>query len=94
MAEQHGLPLGETIYRPKGCLQCRRMGYRGRVGVFEVIRITPKQEPLDVKEELRNILADCGLEGEVELYVYRPAFEADEKKGAPLKAAITRALSG
>ena len=45
---------GETLYRPKGCLQCRRLGYRGRVGVFEVIRITPrltkliqKRTPLD-----------------------------------------------
>ncbi len=42
LAEQHGLTPGETIYRPKGCLQCRRMGYRGRVGVFEVVRITPR----------------------------------------------------
>ncbi len=41
LAEQHGLTPGETLYRPKGCLHCRRVGYRGRVGVFEVIRITP-----------------------------------------------------
>jgi type II secretory ATPase GspE/PulE/Tfp pilus assembly ATPase PilB-like protein len=26
-----------VFYRSKGCLQCRRMGYRGRVGVFEVV---------------------------------------------------------
>jgi type IV pilus assembly protein PilB len=41
LARQHGLVEGETLYRPKGCLHCRRVGYRGRVGVFEVIRITP-----------------------------------------------------
>ena len=26
LAEAHGLTLGGTIYRPKGCLQCRRIG--------------------------------------------------------------------
>ena len=31
------------------------------------------------------------MAGEVELYAYRPAFEMDEKKGAPLRQAITRA---
>jgi type IV pilus assembly protein PilB len=41
LAKQHNLIEGETLYRPKGCLHCRRVGYRGRVGVFEVIRITP-----------------------------------------------------
>jgi type IV pilus assembly protein PilB len=41
LAEQHGLIPGQIIYNPKGCLQCRRMGYRGRVGIFEVVRITP-----------------------------------------------------
>ena len=41
VGEKHGLPAGTTLYRPQGCLQCRRAGYRGRVGVFEVVRITP-----------------------------------------------------
>ena len=65
LAEHHGLPVGETIYRPKGCLQCRRMGYRGRVGVFEVIRITPrltsliqKRAPLD---QLRRAAREEGM---------------------------------
>ena len=59
--------------------------------IYVDVRITPKQEPLDVKEELTSLVKDCGLDGEVELFVFRPAFEVDEKKGAPLKAAITRA---
>jgi type IV pilus assembly protein PilB len=41
VAEKHGLEAGIKIYRPKGCLHCRRVGYKGRVGVFEVVRITP-----------------------------------------------------
>jgi len=59
--------------------------------IYVDVRITPVQEPLDVREELRRVMADAGVPGEVELYVFRPAFEADEKKAAPLREAITRA---
>jgi acetylornithine deacetylase/succinyl-diaminopimelate desuccinylase-like protein len=59
--------------------------------IYVDVRITPVQEPLDVREELRALMAKAGLAGEVELYVYRPGFEADEKKAAPLRQAITRA---
>ena len=59
--------------------------------IYLDVRITPKQEPLDIRAELRQLMADAGLDGEVELYAYRPGFEVDERKGAPLRNAITRA---
>jgi type IV pilus assembly protein PilB len=74
IAEIHGLIPGEVLYRPKGCLQCRRLGYRGRVGVFEIIRITSsltqliqKRVPLDelrkcAREEGMKMLYDCALD--------------------------------
>src|SRR6266849_809353 len=34
-----GFRLGETTYEPKGCERCGGTGYRGRVGVFEVLKI-------------------------------------------------------
>jgi general secretion pathway protein E len=34
-----GFAVGETIYEPKSCERCGGTGYRGRVGVFEVLRI-------------------------------------------------------
>ena len=40
VAEQHGLPAG-TILPPDGLPPVPPAGYRGRVGVFEVVRITP-----------------------------------------------------
>jgi type IV pilus assembly protein PilB len=65
LAEAHGLAVGETLYRPKGCLQCRRLGYRGRVGVFEVIRITPRLTGLIQKraavDELRKAAREEGM---------------------------------
>jgi acetylornithine deacetylase/succinyl-diaminopimelate desuccinylase-like protein len=59
--------------------------------IYVDVRITPAQNPLDVREELRRLVADCRLAGEVELYVYRPAFEADPARVGPLADAITRA---
>ncbi len=42
-------------------------------------------------ERVAEFFDQTSLTGEVELYVYRPAFEADEKKVAPLRRAITHA---
>jgi type IV pilus assembly protein PilB len=39
-AKSFGLEVGSEIFRSKGCEACRGTGYRGRVGVFEVVRIT------------------------------------------------------
>jgi len=41
-----GLQHGDILYRPKGCDICRGTGYKGRVGVFEVVRITPEMANL------------------------------------------------
>ncbi|MEJ5211254.1 MAG: GspE/PulE family protein [Burkholderiales bacterium] len=29
------------VYRPNGCLECRMTGYRGRVGVYEILTMSP-----------------------------------------------------
>jgi acetylornithine deacetylase/succinyl-diaminopimelate desuccinylase-like protein len=59
--------------------------------IYVDVRVTPAQNPLDVREDLRRLVAGLGLPGEVELYLYRPAFEADPRAVAPLTDAITRA---
>jgi general secretion pathway protein E len=37
--EALGFKVGETICEPRGCERCGGTGYRGRVGVFEVLTI-------------------------------------------------------
>jgi type IV pilus assembly protein PilB len=37
-----GLTEGATIYRGKGCNACGGKGVRGRVGVYEVMKVTPR----------------------------------------------------
>src|SRR5215468_3762146 len=34
-----GFRIGETIYQPCGCERCGGTGYRGRIGVFEVLEL-------------------------------------------------------
>ena len=40
-AEKYGLDPGREIFRATGCELCNGVGYKGRVGIFEVIQITP-----------------------------------------------------
>ena len=37
-----GLPEGTTIFRGRGCNECGGKGVRGRVGVYEVMKVTPR----------------------------------------------------
>ncbi|MCD4726846.1 MAG: GspE/PulE family protein [Pirellulales bacterium] len=73
-AKQYGLEAGQTLYRPTGCDHCRGVGYRGRVGVFEVVRITSRMSNLiqtkaplpelraTAREEGMKLLLDSGLD--------------------------------
>jgi type II secretory ATPase GspE/PulE/Tfp pilus assembly ATPase PilB-like protein len=50
LARRGGVKLGELksaqIYRPKGCSSCRDTGYRGRLLIFELVKLTPKLREL------------------------------------------------
>ncbi len=41
-AQRMGLEPGITLKRPVGCKLCRDRGYKGRVGIYEVIPFTPE----------------------------------------------------
>ncbi|MEW6684938.1 MAG: type IV-A pilus assembly ATPase PilB [Candidatus Edwardsbacteria bacterium] len=38
-----------TLYRGKGCLECNKTGYKGRIGIFEVMSITPSIRQMIMK---------------------------------------------
>jgi type IV pilus assembly protein PilB len=73
-AKTYNIEAGQTLYRPKGCDACRGAGYRGRVGVFEVVRITARmanliqtRTPLPelraaAREQGMKLLLDSGLD--------------------------------
>ncbi|MDQ2893038.1 MAG: Flp pilus assembly complex ATPase component TadA, partial [Pseudomonadota bacterium] len=39
VATMMGIDEGETVFEPIGCEQCGHSGYKGRIGVFEAIRV-------------------------------------------------------
>jgi general secretion pathway protein E len=45
-----GLKAGETVHAPGGCERCGGTGYRGRVGVFELLELTPRIRALVDKD--------------------------------------------
>ena len=74
-------PTGTIV--PKASVNAIRSGYpfnltsAPQVASFYVdTRILPGANPLDVRDELRGLLARVGVEGTVELFLYRPGFEA------------------
>ena len=73
-AKKWHLDPDKEYYRPKGCEDCRGGGYAGRVGLFEVIGITPKirdmisgGSPLNelrsqARKEKYMLILDAGLQ--------------------------------
>jgi type IV pilus assembly protein PilB len=46
----------EFLYRPKGCPKCNNLGYKGRIGVYEV---------LTINEEIEKLILEMGSEGDI-----------------------------
>lgn len=71
---------------PKASVNAIRSGYPFNVtsapqicAFYVDTRILPGANPMDVRDEIRGVLRSLGVTGDVELYLYRPGFEA---KGA------------
>ncbi|MCL4848225.1 MAG: GspE/PulE family protein [Acidobacteria bacterium] len=56
---------GATIYEPVGCPECNGSGFRGRTGIYEVLRVTPEIEDLIIARasaaELRRSARQSGM---------------------------------
>lgn len=60
-----GLPVAEQYTRGKGCDACGRRGYKGRIAIFELLRVTnPMRRAIAHsanEHELRRIATDAGM---------------------------------
>jgi type IV pilus assembly protein PilB len=45
-ADDLGLPRGTRAFKPLGCEACRGTGYRGRSGIYEIMRVDEEIENL------------------------------------------------
>ncbi|WP_250658169.1 type II secretion system ATPase GspE [Alkalimarinus coralli] len=59
-----------TIYRATGCTECNHLGYRGRMGIYEVI---------DIDDQMRNLIHSKAGELELEEHARKngPSIHAD-----------------
>jgi general secretion pathway protein E len=53
-------PPPEYVYRPVGCLECRSTGYRGRIGIYEILQITRDVKKLIAAETDVTALTQMG----------------------------------
>ncbi len=53
-----------VLYKPVGCSQCQNIGYRGRVGIFELLQVTDK---------IRQMIADGANEAQIEAAAFADA---------------------
>jgi len=68
---------------PKASVNAIRAGYPFNLtstpqlcSFYVDTRILPGANPLDLRDELRDVLREAGVPGTVELFLYRPGFEA------------------
>ena len=59
--EACGFGAGQALYEPKGCERCAGIGYRGRVGVFEVLEVTGEVRDLIGPNADSNVLDKAAL---------------------------------
>ncbi len=59
-----------VIYRANGCAECNHLGYRGRLGIYEVVQVDDK---------MRELIHNCAGELELEQYARAcgPSIHAD-----------------
>jgi len=57
------IPDGDvTLYRPKGCPGCDQTGYRGRVGIFELLAVDDGIREAILSKTSSNIIRQKGME--------------------------------
>ena len=50
-----------TFYKGKGCNLCNQMGYKGRIGIFEVLPTTEAMKDLIIKRSSASLIAETAI---------------------------------
>lgn len=73
---------GGTVV-PKASINAIRSGHPARLtrtpqlcGVYMDVRLRPQEDPLAIREELRQVVRESGLRADVEMYLHRRGYEA------------------
>ena len=77
-----GLVPGETIHEARGCEQCAQSGYKGRIGVFEAVR---------VDDTIRRLMNEGGDEAAISAHAFRNAPDLAAAARDLVRAGVTSA---
>jgi type IV pilus assembly protein PilB len=55
------LPAGSPVFDPQGCGECGSTGYSGRIGVYELITITPEIRPLILQRASSDVIREAAV---------------------------------
>jgi general secretion pathway protein E len=63
LTHRWSLPMPERTFGPKGCLECRKTGFLGRTGIYEMMRVSPPlraliQSNMDLAKVTETALAE------------------------------------
>lgn len=91
------IPVPARVARPVGCLECRKTGYFGRAGLYELLRLTPRirdhitrevDEPRLRAQALKEGLRPLRIGGAAKIAAGLTSFE-EVFRAAPLPSAPT-----
>ena len=84
------VPTPARVYGPKGCLECRKTGFLGRTGIYEMLRISPAIRALIQPDmDLAKLTATALAEG---LQPLRASAAAQVARGVTTVAEVANVL--
>ena len=87
------LTAGETLYDAVGCRECRGTGFRGRVGVYELLRMSERLRELVMTRANASTIAQAAVEdGDINLL--RDAALQKAREGVTTVAEALRVTKG
>jgi general secretion pathway protein E/type IV pilus assembly protein PilB len=82
-----------TFYRGAGCRECRNTGFRGRLGIFELLSMSDRTKDLIMQRASTNRIAQAALEAGEVMLLRQAGFEK-VRQGATTIAEAIRATKG
>ncbi len=88
-----GLPEGQPLWHGVGCRECRQTGFRGRVGIYELFRLTENTRELVMARANASRIAQAAI-AEKELTLLRDAGYQKVRDGVTTLAEVVRMTKG
>jgi general secretion pathway protein E/type IV pilus assembly protein PilB len=93
LPEGFGPPPADGLVEAAGCRECRQTGYRGRMGIYELLRFTDRTRELVMHRANAGRIADAAAEDGDLLRLREDAY-AKVREGVTTLAEALRTIQG